>query len=150
MLSLNGATLFFTFLNVLVLFLGLKKLLFQPVMNIVEQREKLIREQLSDAKDTKQRAEQLEKEYQQNLKDAHVQADEILMEAKEQAALLQAKELEKTREEIDHMKLQARADLEMEQEKAKQEVQLEIASLAMEAARKIMRTGDVHEAAGSK
>ena len=42
----------------------------------------------------------------------------------------------------------AREEIRTEQEQARKEVQADIAILAMEAARKIMKTGDVHDAAG--
>ena len=38
MLSLDGWTLFFTVVNVLVLFVGLKVFLFMPLLNIIRQR----------------------------------------------------------------------------------------------------------------
>ena len=39
MLSLDGWTLFFTVVNVLVLFVGMKVFLFKPVLNTIRQRE---------------------------------------------------------------------------------------------------------------
>jgi len=75
MLSLNGWTLFFTILNVLVLYLGVKKFLLKPVMNVVSQREELIQNQLTNAAETKKQAEQLKDEYQAELATAHDKAD---------------------------------------------------------------------------
>ena len=44
----------------------------------------------------------------------------------------------------------AKADIEKEQKQAQQEVQGEIAKLALIAARKIIETGEAHDAEGSK
>lgn len=145
MLSLNGWTLFFTVLNVLVLFLGLKKFLLKPVMNVVSQREELIQNQLTNAAETKKQAEQLKDEYQAELATAQGQAEEIIVKAKERAEVEYNKAIAKTREETEHMLSKAKADIMNEQEKAKKEAQDEITKLAIQAARKIMKTGDVHD-----
>lgn len=145
MLSLNGWTLFFTVLNVLVLFLGLKKFLLKPVMNVVSQREELIQNQLTNAAETKKQAEQLKDEYQAELATAHDQAEEIIVLAKKRAEVEYNNAIAKTREETEHLLSKAKADIMNEQEKAKKEAQDEITKLAIQAARKIMKTGDVHD-----
>ncbi len=148
MLSLDGWTIFFTVLNVLVLFVGLKVFLFRPVLNIIRQREEMIQNQLADAAEKEKAAEQLKNDYQTKLKDADQKAESIISEAKARADEEQRLAVEKTREETERMLKKAREDIRTEQEQAKKEVQADIAILAMEAARKIMKTGDVHEAAG--
>ena len=145
MLSLNGWTLFFTLINVLVLFLGLKKFLLKPVMNVVNQREEMIQNQLTNAAETKKQAEQLKDEYQAELATAHDQAEEIIVMAKKRAEVEYNNVIMKTREEAEHMLSKAKADIMNEQEKAKKEAQDEITKLAIQAARKIMKTGDVHD-----
>jgi F-type H+-transporting ATPase subunit b len=145
MLSLNGWTLFFTVLNVLVLFWGLKKFLFKPVMNVVSQREEMIEKQLTNASETKKQAEQMKNEYQAELATAHDQAEEIIVMAKKRAEEEYNQAIAMTREETEQMISKAKADIVIEQEKAKKEVQSEITKLAMQAARKIMKTGDVHD-----
>lgn len=145
MLSLNGWTLFFTALNVIVLFLGLKKFLLKPVMNVVSQREELIQNQLTSAAETKKQAEQLKDEYEAELATAHAKAEEIIVMAKKRAEVEHNNAIAKTKEETEHMISKAKADIMNEQEKAKKEVQDEITKLAIQAARKIMKTGDVHD-----
>lgn len=145
MLSLNGWTLFFTILNVLVLYLGVKKFLLKPVMNVVSQREELIQNQLTNAAETEKQAEQLKDEYQAELATAHDKAEEIIVMAKERAEVEYNNAIAKTREETEHMLSKAKADIMNEQEKAKKEAQDEITKLAIQAARKIMKTGDVHD-----
>lgn len=148
MLSLDGWTIFFTVLNVLVLFVGLKVLLFKPVLNVIRQREEMIKNQLADAAEKEKTAEQLKNDYQTKLKNAEQKAERIIAEAKARAEEEQRLAAEKTKEETERMLEKARVDIRTEQEQAKKEVQADIAILAMEAARKIMKTGDVHEAAG--
>ncbi len=110
MLTLN-LNLLYTVVNVLVLFLLLRKFLYKPVMNIIAQRQKQVDDALAAAETSKKEAattlntaqdklrnvdaeaaarrtayeEQAEKEKQQALADAQKQADAIVAEGKRNA-----------------------------------------------------------------
>ena len=107
MLTLN-LNLLWTVVNVLVLFLLLRKFLYKPVMNIIEQRQKMVDDKMAAAESSKKEAaealtdaqaklrnvdaeaaarrtayeQQAEKEKQQLLADARKQADAIVAEGK--------------------------------------------------------------------
>ena len=107
MLTLN-LNLLYTVVNVLILFLLLRKFLYKPVMGIIAQRQKQVDDALNAAETSKKEAaaamnaaqdklrnvdaeaaarrtayeEQAEKEKQQLLADAQKQADAILAEGK--------------------------------------------------------------------
>ena len=107
MLTLN-LNLLYTVVNILVLFLLLRKFLYKPVMNIIAQRQKQVDDVLNAAETSKQEAaaalndaqaklrnvdaeaaarrtayeRQAEKDKQQLLADAQQQADAILAEGK--------------------------------------------------------------------
>ena len=98
MLTLN-LNLLYTVVNILVLFLLLRKFLYKPVMNIIAQRQKQVDDALNAAETSKQQAklrnvdveaaarrtayeQQAEKDKQQLLADAQKQADAILAEGK--------------------------------------------------------------------
>ena len=111
MLTLN-LNLLYTVVNVLVLFLLLRKFLYKPVMNIIAQRQKQVDDALNAAETSKKEAaaamnaaqdklrnvdaeaaarrtayeEQAEKEKQQLLADAQKQADAIVAEGQRTAA----------------------------------------------------------------
>lgn len=148
MLSLDGWTIFFTVVNVLVLFIGLKVFLFKPVLKIIDQREEMIQKQLTEAAEKEKQAQQLKIDYQEKLNNANQKAENIIAEAKNRAAAEKSLAVQKTKEETEQMIEKARAEIRTEQEQAKKEMQADIAILAMEAARKIMRTGDAHDTAG--
>ena len=110
MLTLN-LNLLYTVVNVLVLFLLLRKFLYKPVMNIIAQRQKQVDDALNAAETSKQEAaaalndaqaklrnvdaeaavrrtayeQQAEKDKQQLLADAQKQADAIVAEGKRNA-----------------------------------------------------------------
>ena len=117
MLTLN-LNLLYTVVNVLVLFLLLRKFLYKPVMNIIAQRQKQVDDALAAAETSKKEAattlntaqdklrnvdaeaaarraayeEQAEKEKQQLLADAQKQADAIAL-AREMCEKLLARNL---------------------------------------------------------
>ena len=110
MLTLN-LNLLYTVVNVLILFLLLRKFLYKPVMGIIAQRQKQVDDALNAAETSKKEAaaamnaaqdklrnvdaeaaarrtayeEQAEKEKQQLLADAQKQADAIVAEGKRNA-----------------------------------------------------------------
>ena len=119
MLTLN-LNLLYTVVNVLILFLLLRKFLYKPVMGIIAQRQKQVDDALNAAETSKKEAaaamnaaqdklrnvdteaaarrtayeQQAEKDKQQLLADAQQQADAILAEAKEMAENAQQQEKE--------------------------------------------------------
>lgn len=149
MLSLDGWTVFFTIVNVLVLFIGLKVFLFKPVLNIIRQREEMIGQQFAEAAKKEQDAQQMKEEYQEKLKEAGRKAEEIVAGAKERAAEEERLAAARSQEEAARMIARVKEEIRVEQEQAKKEVQADVALLAIEAARKIIKTGEVHEAAGN-
>ena len=124
MLNINPWNMVMIVINLLVLYAIFRKFLYKPVMNVIHRREELIQGQFDSAKKTQDDALQLKADYEEKLQKANVKADEIILEAK--------------------------ADIEKEQKQAQQEVQGEIAKLALIAARKIIETGEAHDAEGSK
>ncbi|MDD3404315.1 MAG: F0F1 ATP synthase subunit B [Hespellia sp.] len=146
MLSLEPSTLIWTIVNILVLYLGMKKFLFKPVMNIIQKREALIQGQLEEAKKSQDEAQQMKVDYQKKLDAAQQTAEEMVVAAKQRAEAEKNRMLEETRAESDRMLEKAKADIQTEQEKAQMQVQSEIAKLAMSAARKIMKTGERSDA----
>ena len=150
MLKIDPWNILWTVVNLLFLYWIFKKFLFDRVMNVINQREEMIQQQFSDAKKSQEDAESLKNDYQKKLESAKTEADQIILNARERAEAEQEKTLERTRQEADHMLEKAKADIASEQEKATKAAQADIAKLALMAARKIVKTGDAHDAGSSK
>ena len=145
MLNINPWNMVMIVINLLVLYAIFRKFLYKPVMNVIHRREELIQGQFDSAKKTQDDALQLKADYEEKLQKANVKADEIILAAREhEKAVLE------TQAKTDRMIEKAKADIEKEQKQAQQEVQGEIAKLALIAARKIIETGEAHDAEGSK
>ena len=137
MLNINPWNMVMIVINLLVLYAIFRKFLYKPVMNVIHRREELIQGQFDSAKKTQDDALQ-------------VKADEIILAARDQAKEEHEKAVLETQAKTDRMIEKAKADIEKEQKQAQQEVQGEIAKLALIAARKIIETGEAHDAEGSK
>ena len=137
MLNINPWNMVMIVINLLVLYAIFRKFLYKPVMNVIHRREELIQGQFDSAKKTQDDA-------------LHVKADEIILAARDQAKEEHEKAVLETQAKTDRMIEKAKADIEKEQKQAQQEVQGEIAKLALIAARKIIETGEAHDAEGSK
>lgn len=70
MLSLNPWDILWTIVNLLVLYAIFRKFLFQPVMNIIHEREDMINKQFEDAQKQQDDAAQMKSEYENQLKGA--------------------------------------------------------------------------------
>ena len=145
MLSLNPWTLFWTVFNVLVVFLAVKKFLCKPVLGVIEKRNSMIKQQFDEANNAKLQAEEMKKEYEQQLETAHEQAAEIITAARARAEEEHNQVIAQAKKESQKMLEQAKSDIKYEQEKAKQELQSQVADIAMLAARKIIKTGEMHD-----
>ena len=67
------STLFFTVLNILILYFILKKILFKPVTKYMSDRSNKIKEALDMAEEAKKKVEEMEKEHQARLKEVKEQ-----------------------------------------------------------------------------
>ena len=150
MLSINPWNILWTVVNLLVIYVIFRKFLFQPVMNVINAREKMINDQFESAKNAEDEAAKLKKEYHDKIKTAKTEADQILADAKERADEAYNSQMEDIRVETERLKEKAKRDIEAQHEKAMQATQAEIAKLAVVAARKILETGDSRDADSSK
>ena len=144
MLSLNPWDILWTIVNLLVLYAIFRKFLFQPVMNVIHEREEMINKQFEDAQKQQDDAAQMKNEYENQLKGAKEKADQIILDAKTRAQEEYNSKMEATRAEADHMLEKAKSDIANEQEKATRDAQAKMA------AKKIMKTGEAHDAGSSK
>lgn len=125
-------------INLLVLFLFLKKFLFKPVIDIMEKRENTIAATLQDADNKKAEAYKLKNDYEEELKHADEQASAIIEEAKERASLEYTKRLQLAEEDAAQVMVDASKQIELEKKKSMESAQAEIAGIAMLAASKIL------------
>ncbi len=148
MLTFNSGLLW-TFVNLIVFFIILKKLLFQPVMGMIEKREQMISGQIEDAEQKNTQAGLLKERYEAELKNANQEAARIVKTAKERGKEEYEKILRDADAEASKIIADARKTIETEREKAAQGIQNEIAQVAIAAASKVIQE-NVDQASNEK
>jgi F-type H+-transporting ATPase subunit b len=138
-------TFVFQIANTFILFLVLKKFLFAPVTEVMENREKSIKDSLDDAERISEEAEKYKKEYLGKLQSAEDEGREIISKATRIADERSSHIIKEAREEVSKLKEKADSDIELERKKAINEIKDEISSLAILAASKVLES-EVDEA----
>ena len=126
MIEIN-INLVFTIINLIVLYLLMKKFLFGPILNVMEQRKNMIDQQFASARDTEEQAYELKGKYEDALKSAKDESMRIVNQAKDEAKVQAGAMLDK-----------AKADIRTEQENAMKAMESRVAEIALDAASKIM------------
>ena len=121
MVNINS-TMLWQLINFFVLMFLLRKYLYDPIKDILDQRAAQINGDLDEAEEKKEEAEELKAEYKQKLKNAHSEAQEIIDNAESrankkakdiinEAEKRAEKEKAKKLEEIEQAKKEAAAEL---------------------------------------
>ena len=125
-------------INLLVLYVLMKKFVFGRVTKIIDARQAMIEEINAAADKTQQEAEALKKEYEKSLENANETSVQIVREAKDKARAEYNKILARAAVDAEAMKAGAQKAIATEREKQMDELHVQIMDLAVEAAGKIM------------
>lgn len=138
MLEFNFWTILFSIINILVLFLFLKKFLFGRINAILEERAKTVQSEIDKAKEESQRAEKIRCDYEASMSDAKEEAKKIIQDAQKTANAQSCAITQQAQEEANRIVESTRKELQLERERSVASAQNEIVSLAMEAAEKVL------------
>ena len=130
--------LFFTAINIFILFFGLSYLLFNPVRNVLEKRRQKIAGELKSAAEDQKAAEALKSEYELKLKDIHKEADAILEEARRKGKAREAEIIEEAKAEAARIVARGSREVELERKKALDDMKQEIVTIASLMAGKVV------------
>lgn len=128
----------FQLINTFLVFLILKKFLFKPVMNVMEAREKDIKENLAQGEKTKREGLSLKKEYEDKVSSAKNEGQEIIKQATLRAEQKEAEIISTAKEEAHSIKERASKDVEQERQKVMNEIKDDISDIALLAASKVI------------
>lgn len=131
--------LFWTGIVFILLLFLLTKFAWKPILNMVNKREKDIEEALELAKKTRAEMAALQSQNENLLKEAKVERDAIVKDAREVATKMVEEAKEKAKAEGDKMIEGARMAIEAEKNAALAEVKAQVADLAVEIAEKVLK-----------
>ncbi|NCB64175.1 MAG: ATP synthase F0 subunit B [Clostridia bacterium] len=133
----NLWNIIWTIVNLLVLFLLLKKFLFGPVTKIMEERTKAITDSIQGAENKNRAAEAKGAEYDARLEAASAEAARIVAEARNRAQREYDVTLKAAGEDAQKVLADARAQIELDREKMLAGVRANMAELVLLTAAKI-------------
>lgn len=136
LLNIN-ANVIWTVVDLLILFLLMKKFLFGPVTAMLDQRAAAINADLDDAKAQKQAADVLLADHERQIGEARAEAGRIVADAKRRAEAAYEQKLAQAQEEIQRMQQQAARQIEADRRAMLTQTRREIARLSLLAASKV-------------
>ena len=129
--GVNPWTMLFAWLNLLILYIFLKKLAFTPLMSMITSRQKEIDDMYSDAEGSKADAARMKEEYEEKISHATEESEEILKNALRRAQLKEEEILREADEKAARTLERAEAEIELEKKRAINEVKNEVSELAI-------------------
>ena len=138
MLKIDFWNIVITVINLLVLYLAMKKFLIGPITGIMEKRKELIESQLAHAAETEQAALQLKSDYEKDLGNAKEESVRIVDKARSDAKAEYDRIVKDADAKASDIIAKANKTVEMQKQKTLQEMENEITGLALAAAAKIM------------
>ncbi len=129
--GVNFWTMIFAWCNLLVLYFFLRKILFHPVKNMIDSRQKEIDDMYADAEKSKDDAASMKTEYEEKLGHANEESEEILKKAVRRAQLREEEILKEANEKAARVMQRAEEQVELEKKRAINEVKNEVSDMAL-------------------
>ena len=127
-------TMIIAWVNLLILYLVLKKLLFKPIKNMIDSRQKEIDDMYSDAESSKESAAALKAEYEERLAAAEEESEQMLRSAQRRAQLKEEEILKEANEKAARTLERAEERIEQEKKRAINDVKNQVSGLAVDIA----------------
>jgi len=137
-LGINLTWFLFQLGNFVVLLAILTYLLHKPLIKMLDERNKQIKDSLEQAEKIQADVAKIEQEQKDLLTAAQKEASALLSGAKNQAKELQEKLEKDARQRSDQILTQAEAQIQREHDQMKQELKGELASLVITASEKVL------------
>ena len=123
---------------VFTLFLALSYILFNPVRDMLKKRQEMVQETKDTANKEKEDALALKAEYEEKLKNAETEAEEILNTARKRALKNERAILDQAKEEAAGIIANANVQIELEKKKAMDDLKQEVVAIATMMAGKVV------------
>ena len=136
--GVNFWTCLFTLVNLFILYKFMKKLLFKPVQNMIDSRQKEIDDLYADAGRSKAEAEALKTQYEGQLSEANAERERILKAAHQRALQQQETMLREAQEQAARTLKRADEQIEQEKRRAANELKNDVSVIAVDIASAVL------------
>ncbi len=134
-----------TILTFLVLVTLLAKFAWRPLLQALDSRQELIRRSLDDAQQARQELERLHHESAQIIRQARVDAEAVVAQSRSDAARLREEMRQKAKAEADGIVRNAERQIQLETQRALQQIRHEAVDLSVMIASKILQRNITRE-----
>ena len=138
MLTLN-LNILWTVVNILVLFVLLRKFLYRPVMNVIEQRQKQIDDAIADAEGKKNDAQAVLAQAQDKLQNVDTEAAQRREAYEKQAEVEKQQLLADAQKQADEIVAAGKAAVEIERQNKLREADAQATALARSMCEKLLK-----------
>ncbi len=129
-ISVNLWQILISLINLVLLFLIMKRFLFKPVKNVLAKRQSEIDQQYADAEIAKNEADESRKQWQDKLSGAEAEADAIIQKATDNAKYRGEKMVAEAEEKAESIIRIAKTEAELEKKKAADGIKREIVEVS--------------------
>lgn len=139
MLEPDGYTFVFVAINLILLFLFMRKFLFKPITNLMEERKSSIEQGLKDAENAKIEAAEARKKYDEQIKNIKLDGDKLLNEVKAKATREYEEIIANAKKDALAIVQKGHEEVERERAEMLKQTKQQIAVLAIAAASKLVQ-----------
>lgn len=136
--GVNFFTMIFAWINLVILYVFLKKLLFKPVKNMIDSRQKEIDDMYSEAETSRNDANELKAEYEEKISKATEESEEILKRAVRRAELREEEILKEADAKAMRTLERAEEQIALEKKRAVNDVKDEVSDIAITIAKAVI------------
>lgn len=137
-LGVNWGLLITQIINFALLVFVLYRFLYNPVLNMLQERRERIREGLAEAERVRAEAEEQRKQYEAELARQRQESQERIQRAMKASEEAREEIIAEARKEAEQIKARAREEIEYERRQALEQLRAQIADLAILAAKKVL------------
>ena len=137
-LGVNGPFLLSQIVNFLILFLALRFLLWKPMLKMLDERKQRIAQGLEDAEQARRERERAQAEYDERIKQAGQEREEILARAAEGGEQARAEALAQARTQAEQIVAEGKEAVERERQQMLAELRSQVVTLSIAAANKLI------------
>lgn len=138
LVAVEPATLIATICNLFIQMFVVKKFFLDKVLAILDKRREAADEQIVEAQNARDEALAIKETYEENMKQAKAEANEILAHAQKTAAARSEEIIGQAQAQAAQIKEKASADIAQEKKNALNEAKDEISGIAMAIAEKVV------------
>ena len=137
-ISVNFWQIVISLVNLLIIYLILKKFLFKPVQKVMTERRSQVDRMYSDANESRSAANEMKQEYEHRLATARQEADTMIRTAAQTAQQKGDQIVADAKAQASYAKQKAEVEIELQKQQMLKDVQGEISDLAVSIASKVV------------